>query len=173
MRSILARYDATGALDKRIAELDPTAAGAKLSPMHMRTVEVLTDLLSMADSATDDDTPPVLRTLLSVVRRSRPMLVDLVRKVPESAIVATMTKLRDDIQSVIDTAARQHTVDAAAVPITDAHPPVIEVSEPESCHYLEGEHHPCIYLEEDGSCGHCGAEGGEHDGAGAAAGATG
>lgn len=104
MRSILARYDATAALDKRISELDPTGAGAELSPMHARTVEVLTDLLSMADSVTDDDTPQILRTLLSVVRRSRPMLVDLVRKVPEQAIVSTMSKLRDDIQSVLDAA---------------------------------------------------------------------
>lgn len=100
MRSILARYDAAASLEKRISELDPTT-GAGLSPLHLRTVEVLTDLLGMADSVTDEDTPPVLRTMLAVVRRSRPMMLDLIGKVPEHAIVQTMTKLRDDIQSIL------------------------------------------------------------------------
>lgn len=146
MRSILSRYDAAAALDKRINELDPTGAGATLSPLHLRTVEVLTDLLSMADSVTDDDTPPMLRTMLAVVRRSRPMLLDLVGKVPEHAIVQTMTKLRDDIQSVLDT---------ALASAGDRQAP--KWPRPAACHYLESGR-PCIYVERDGSCDHCGAQ---------------
>lgn len=103
-RSILARYDAAASLERRLEQLDPAAlpGGAALSPIHLRTVEVLGELLSLADGASDEHTPQILRTMLSVVRRSRPMLLDLIGKVPEDAIMITMRKLRDDIQSVLD-----------------------------------------------------------------------
>lgn len=76
--------------------------GGPLSAVHQRTVDVLAKLVRLAVSMTGDETPTHLRVLVTMLDKSRPLLLDGLAKVPDDQVIAFMTEIRDDCQSIID-----------------------------------------------------------------------
>lgn len=96
-RSLSERY--TRKLDAAAAELG--APAVPLSPVHEQTLDVMVDLLGMARTFSGDQTPPALKTLMVLLERMRPTLVDSLKTVPPAAIVEFMTDLRDRMDSIV------------------------------------------------------------------------
>lgn len=107
-RSILGRYndttvdpDAAAALERDAARL--AALGNPLSPVHVITVDVLTDLMSIGEKLSrGGKTPPALRTLMKVLDRSRPLLLEQLAEIPPDQIQEFMRDLITRMQRITD-----------------------------------------------------------------------
>lgn len=96
------------------------------SPVHLRTIDVLGKLLTMAVDMTGEDTPTHLRMLVLMLEKGRPLLVEGLAKVPDSQVIEFMRSIRDDIQSIIDTGEEGNRVAAnlgAPLPFPDLDQP--------------------------------------------------
>lgn len=90
-------------LERRGAELagaDPTAGAP--SPVHAEAVNVMADLLSMAQRYSNGPTPPHMRALLRMLEAGRPMLVEQLATVPADAIRTFMGELIARMQRIVD-----------------------------------------------------------------------
>lgn len=99
-RSIVDRYERLEARADELAGELP----AGLSPVHVQTVDVLTDLLEMGEALTDGETPAALRALMGMIRRLRPEMLRQLGAVPPAALAAFMRDLIARMQTIVDTA---------------------------------------------------------------------
>lgn len=90
--------------------------GAGLSPVHLQTVDVLTDLLEMGETLSGGETPASLRALMGMIRRLRPEMLRQLGSVPPDALRAFMADLIARMQTIVDTC--EHDDDAGADPGT-------------------------------------------------------
>lgn len=97
-RSLSDRY--ARKLDHAVDEL-AGAPTVPLSPVHEQTLDVMVDLLGMARKFSGDSTPATLKTLMVMLERMRPTLVDSLRNVPPESIVEFMADLRDRMDSIV------------------------------------------------------------------------
>ena len=86
-----------------IEEHDPVQLGPAPTAVHLATVGVLTDLMQLAVSMSNGETPVHLRALLTMLNKSRPMLLEGLTSLPPEAIVEFMRGLRDRINVIVDT----------------------------------------------------------------------
>lgn len=109
MRSILKRYNEANA-DDAATGLDAYAAGLATigqqlpTETHIKAVEVLTDLMTLGQDLATEDTPAQLRILMRLLKQCRPLMLEMITKVPPEQITTYMSSLRDQIQGIIDTA---------------------------------------------------------------------
>lgn len=72
------------------------------SPIHVRAVDVMSELMSASDRMSSAETPPQIRALMRMLKMAQPLMLERFATVDPSVIVSFMTDLRDKVQSVID-----------------------------------------------------------------------
>lgn len=95
-RSLNEQYD--DLIDRR-AELMPAAS--KVSPVHVQTVKVLGDLLTLGQQFSTGKVPPALRTMMRVLHKMEPELVTELAVVPPPVIKEFLQDLMDRIGSIV------------------------------------------------------------------------
>lgn len=97
----LAELDAYGdeltAAAERTAEPEPAP-----SAVHRRTLDVMSELVSLGQSYSGPDTPLALRATMTVLDRGRPVMLDMMRKIEPRQLAAFMAELAARLQSIAD-----------------------------------------------------------------------
>jgi hypothetical protein len=118
-RSLAERYDQ---LERRRDEL--TVAEAQPSAVHVQTVKVLKDLLTMGKMFSTGRVPAPLRAMMRMLDRLEPELVKELAGVPPEAIREFLSDLMHRIGTIIEVPVEeQHgtpTVDHGAPPVVGA-----------------------------------------------------
>jgi hypothetical protein len=97
-RSLLDSYDE---LVGRRAELTQTSGG-NVSPIHVQTVKVLGDLLTLGQQFSTGKVPPALRAMMRMLHKMEPELVQELSVVPPAAIQEFLADLGRRIASIVD-----------------------------------------------------------------------
>lgn len=100
-RSLLANLDK---LNRRDVAGEVAVPGAGLpSPVHVQTVAVMHDLMSLGRTLSGGSTPPVLRALMRTLDKSQSILLESIANVPPADIKRFMADLGARIQTIVDT----------------------------------------------------------------------
>lgn len=108
-------------LERRQEELRDKAVNARShDPVHLATVRVLSDLMTMGARYSTARVPAGLRAMMLTLQRMEPVLVEELAKVPPDQIRVFLGELAGRLQSIVDTphpeplGARSHLSIAAA-----------------------------------------------------------
>lgn len=97
-RSLLERFED---LEGRRDDLEAAAiAKASPSPVHVQTIEVLSELLTMGKMFSTDKVPAPLRAMMRTLDLMKPTLLEELAEVPPEAIQAFMTDLMHKIERI-------------------------------------------------------------------------
>lgn len=96
--TILDRYDQLADRGDTLAALAPAAA----SDLHRATVEFVKELLLLGERyRSDQQTPAHIKTIVRLVQRLEPEMVEMLAKVPEDQIRGSLTELVNRMQQVL------------------------------------------------------------------------
>ncbi len=94
------------ALERRADEINgaPLAPGGDLHPVHVATVDVLTDLMNLGrEMSGGGQIPSHLRVMMTMLDKGRPMLLDGIAKLDPAGIVDFMRQLEEKIHRIVVT----------------------------------------------------------------------
>lgn len=89
------------ALAERGAALAANAPAAP-SPVHARTVEVLSSMLTMGSRFSGEEVPLQLRTMMRTLNHLKPMLLEQLGHVPAEEIKRFLGELIAEMQTIVD-----------------------------------------------------------------------
>lgn len=98
-RSITQRLEDRG---QQLAGQPVAGTTTPVSPVHLATVQVLSDLLTLGRSMESDATPTHLRVLMRTIDKSRPMLLESIASIPPAQVKSFMADLAARIASIVD-----------------------------------------------------------------------
>lgn len=102
-KSLMDRFEG---LEGRRDELERRAtAAAGPSPVHVQTIEVLSELLTLGRLFSTDKVPAPLRAMMRTLDRLKPTLLEELAQVPPEAIQSFMGDLARRIATITDAAA--------------------------------------------------------------------
>jgi hypothetical protein len=98
-RSIADQYDA---LVGRRDELLAVSAPSTVSPIHVQTVKVLGDLLTLGQQFSSGKVPPALRAMMRMLHKMEPELVNELSVVPPAMIKEFLADLMARMATIVD-----------------------------------------------------------------------
>jgi hypothetical protein len=99
-RTLSEQYDHL--VDRR-AELMSVSTSSTVSPVHVQTVKVLGDLLTLGQQFSTGKVPPALRAMMRMLHKMQPELVQELSVVPPKVIRTFLADLIRQMQTIVDT----------------------------------------------------------------------
>lgn len=99
MKSLAERYDA---IEKRRGEIEKMGLQKQPTAVHIQTVKVLKDLLTLGRQFSTGSVPAPLRAMMRTLDKMEPVLIEELAAVPPEQIQVFLKDLADRLTSILE-----------------------------------------------------------------------